>query len=113
MWLWGNCARFFLLVYGRPLTGRRPTSCFSHFLYLLFPFVSLPGLGFLYRVMVFLFHGTGFGLTGFGLLVVGMTLVFGEVFFRLFADLRVGVTAVGGGTYIFLTIVFLLDSNLR
>ena len=47
------------------------------------------------------------------LLVDGSPLVFGEVFFRLFADMTVGVTIVGGGTYIFLTIVFILYWNFR
>jgi hypothetical protein len=33
------------------------------------------------------------------MLVTGRSLVLGEVCFRLFADLAVGVTLVGGGTY--------------
>ena len=47
--------------------------------------------------MVLLLRGAEFGLTGFGLLVVGRPSVFGDVLFRMFADLTVGVTIVGGG----------------
>jgi len=99
MWMWGYCARFFLLVSGRPLVGRQSFSCFSHFLDLFFPLIPLPDWGFWYRVMVMLLRGAEFELTGYGMLVVGRPLVLGDVFSRLLADFTVGVIVVGGGTY--------------